>query len=107
MALAQLTAWLDDGLATSSEAHVDVPHAVVVELKAAQAAVLGLPPFVDLALHVETGGRIDQPDFAIRSGWRTLGGQPARGVNADANFPRMRWHPPRSAVPKHKSFSAK
>jgi hypothetical protein len=80
LALAQLTAWLDDGRATSGEAHVDVPHAVVAELPAAQAAVLGLPPFVDLALHVETEGRIDQPDFMVRSGWRTLGGQPVRGV---------------------------
>jgi len=81
LALAQLTAWLDDGVAASFECHVDVPYARVAELSAVQAAALGLPPFVDLALHVETEGTIDRPDFAVRAGWRTFGGQPVRGID--------------------------
>ena len=81
LALAQLTAWLDEGMAASREYHVDVPYAQVAKLSAAQAAALGLPPFVDLALHVETESTIDRPDFAIRAGWRTFGGQPVRGID--------------------------
>ena len=79
-ALAQLTAWIDDGIAVSAHAHVEVPGELVAGLSAARASALGLPPFTDLALHGETESTIDRPEFAVRYGWRTFGGQPVRGV---------------------------
>jgi hypothetical protein len=80
LAVGRLVAWREEGSAEDLAAAVRVPHALVASLGDREAERLGLPPPPDFSLHIQHQGTIDQPSFALRWSWRTIGGQPVLGA---------------------------
>lgn len=67
---------IDEFGGSRSENTIILLHEAIVELTAAQAEILGLPPPVPFAFDIRANGMIDEPGFSLSTRWVTPGGVP-------------------------------
>lgn len=92
VALSQLKAWVDAGIAKEMGDSVVAPHAAVAGLTEAKARRLGLPASPPYILDLQHSGTLDQDQFRFASRWVALDGIPATSARREGSILHVGGH---------------